>query len=48
MNKLIVIAFSIILGVFVWNLILGDDSGTLKNASGNVMQQLLDEQKAVP
>lgn len=48
MHKLIIIAFSIMLGVIIWNLIIGDDPDTLKTASGTMMQQLVDDQKAVP
>jgi len=47
MKHLIIIVFSIILGVFIFQLIIGEDN-SLRNAGENVMQQQLEQQKITP
>lgn len=48
MKKIIVIAGCIILGVYIYNLVLGDDENTLKTQSKKVMQRQIQEYKIEP
>lgn len=48
MKKLIIIFFSIVLGVYLFGQILGDETGTVKNASKAVMQQQIETLKNIP
>jgi hypothetical protein len=48
MKNIIIVLFSIILGIYLYGQVLGDDEGTLKNASQGVMEQQIEDYKNIP
>lgn len=48
MKQLIIIFMSIILGIYIYNMILGEDNQTVKSVSGQLIQQQLELQKMEP
>ncbi len=47
MKQIIMVFFMIVLGIIIFNLILGDDN-SIKDASSNVMVNQIEIQKSIP
>lgn len=47
MKQLIIIFASVILGIYIYGMILGDED-TVKSAAGSLMEQQIEMQKRVP
>jgi len=48
MSKYVAMAICIMLGVWGFSMILGDDQGSIKTNSSAVMQNLVESQQSVP
>lgn len=48
MDKIIIIALSIIFGISIYNQILGDDEGSIKSTSTGVMETQIESFKNIP
>ena len=48
MKQLIIIFMSVLLGIYIFNIILGDEEDTVKSASSKLIQQQLELQKMEP
>lgn len=48
MDKIIIIALSIVLGIYIYNLVVGDDEGSIKNTSKGVMEYQIESFKNTP
>ena len=48
MKKLILILFSVCLGAYLFNLIIGDDEDSLKRTTANIWEQNMEDFKQIP
>ena len=48
MKKIIIITFTIILGIYIHNLIIGNNENSLRSAGERIMSKQLEIQKIIP
>jgi len=48
MKNIILILFSVVLGIYLYGQILGDEEGTVKDATRTIMEQQIEEYKTIP
>lgn len=48
MKQLIIILMSVMLGIYIYNMLIGDGEGTVKAATQELMMQNIQMQKTTP
>lgn len=48
MKQLIIILMSVVLGIYIYGMFLGEGENTVKSAVGDLMQHQIEMQKIIP